>query len=450
MSVTNTALSSLRETFAGEVVLPGDADYDSARAVWNGMVDRRPAIVLRPANSTDVRTAIGFAREQELAIAVKSGGHSIPGLSTCDDGAVIDLSRMRGVEVDPERRVARVNGGSLLGELDEQAQSVGLVCPVGVVGHTGVAGLTLGGGMGRLQRRFGLTIDNLRSVELVTADGQLVQASEEENADLFWGVRGAGANFGIVTSFEFRLHQLDGAVTHGTLTHPVDRATELASIFRETEEAAPDELWLGFGLGLAAGDPVATVQVLHCGSSDQAERDLAKLRAFGPPVADTIEAKPYLVPQGMNDEAMRWGHRFYMKSGFLPRLDDELIDRLVEHTARVPDGTDGGVSFWAMGRAISEIPEDATAFTGRDAAFWIAAEVLWHDEALDGQCRDWTRSVMDDVLPFTSVGQYVNDVSDVGQDPASIYGAAKYEKLVSLKRAWDPENVFRLNQNVRP
>jgi FAD/FMN-containing dehydrogenase len=451
MSVRNGALSSLRETFAGEIVLPGDADYDSARAVWNGMIDRRPAIVLRPTNAADVSTAIGFAREQELTIAVKSGGHSIPGLSTCDDGAVIDLSRMRGVEVEPERRVAQVNGGSHLGELDAQAQALGLVCPVGVVGHTGVAGLTLGGGMGRLQRRFGLTIDNLLSVELVTADGQLLRASEEENADLFWGLRGAGANFGIVTSFEFRLHPLAGAVTHGTLTHPIERATELAAVLRETEEAAPDELWLGFGLGLAAGDPVAKVQVLHCGPAEQAERDLSKLRAFGPPLIDSIETKPYLVPQGMNDEAMRWGHRFYMKSGFTPSLEDELIDLLVEHMARVPDRTDGEVSFWAMGRAIREVPEDATAFTGRDAAFWIAAEVLWHDEALDDQCREWTRALMDDVRPFTSVGQYVNDVSEAGQDlGASIYGAVKYERLVALKRAWDPENVFRLNQNVRP
>jgi FAD/FMN-containing dehydrogenase len=443
-------LSSLRETFAGEIVLPDDADYDSARAVWNGMIDRRPAIVLRPASAADVSTAIGFARAQELAIAVKSGGHSIPGLSTCDDGAVIDLSRMRGAKVDPDQRVAHVNGGALLGELDEQAQSFGLVCPVGVVGHTGVAGLTLGGGMGRLQRRFGLTIDNLLAVALVTADGQLVRASEEENADLFWGLRGAGANFGIVTSFEFRLHPLDGAVTHGTLTHPIERATELASIFRETEESAPDELWLGFGLGLADGDPVATVQVLHCGPAEQAERDLATLRSFGSPLADTIEAKQYLVPQGMNDEAMRWGHRFYMKSGFLPDLPEELIARLVEHMGRVPEGTDGGVSFWAMGRAIAEVPEDATAFTGRDAAFWIAAEILWHDEMQDEPCRDWTRRVMDDVLPFTTVGQYVNDVAEAGQDPASIYGAEKYERLVSLKRAWDPENVFRLNQNVTP
>jgi FAD/FMN-containing dehydrogenase len=442
--------SLLRETFAGEIVLPGNADYDSARAVWNGMIDRRPAIVLRPTNPADVVAALGFAREQELDIAVKSGGHSIPGLSTCDDGAVIDLSRMRGVEVDPSRRVAHVNGGSLLGELDEQAQSFGLVCPVGVVGHTGVAGLTLGGGMGRLQRRFGLTIDNLLAVELVTSDGRLVRASEEENEELFWGLRGAGANFGIATSFEFLLHPLDGAVTHGRVVHPIDRATELASIFRETEEATPDELWLGFGLGLEAGDPVATVHVLHCGSAEDAARDLAKLRAFGPAV-DSIETKPYLVPQGMNDEAMRWGHRFYMKSGFLPGLDDELIDLLVGHMERVPDGTDGGVSFWAMGRAISEVPEDATAFTGRDAAFWIAAEILWDDEELDEWCRAWTRALMDDVLPFTSAGRYVNDVAEAGEDlGASIYGAAKYERLVAVKRAWDPENVFRLNQNVRP
>jgi FAD/FMN-containing dehydrogenase len=414
------------------------------------MVDRRPAIVLRPTSPEEVTTAIRFAREQELAIAVKSGGHSIPGFSTCDDGAVIDLSRMRGVEVDPKRRVAHANGGSLLSELDEQAQAFGLVCPVGVVGHTGVAGLTLGGGMGRLQRRFGLTIDNLQSVELVTAEGQLVRASDEENADLFWGLRGAGANFGIVTSFEFRLHPLDGAVTHGTVTHPIERATELASIVRETVEATPDELWLGFGLGLADGAPVATAQVLHCGPAEQAERDLAKLRSFGPPLADTIGSKPYVVPQTMNDEAMRWGHRFYMKSGFIPRLDDELVDLLVGHMGRMPDGNDGGVSFWAMGRAIAEVPENATAFTGRDAAYWISVESLWHDEGRDAQCRDWAREVMDDIQPFTLVGRYVNDVSEAGQDPASIYGAKKYERLVALKRAWDPENVFRLNQNVRP
>ena len=223
-------LSSFRETFGGAIVLPDDPGYDGARAVWNGMADRRPALVVRPSGVDDVVSALRFAREEELVIAVRCGGHSIPGLSTCDDGIVIDLSRMRSVEVDPERRVARISGGSLLGDLDGAAQEHGLVCPVGVVSHTGVAGLTLGGGMGRLQRKHGLTIDNLLAVELVMADGRLVRASEDEHPELFWGLRGAGSNFGIATSFEFRLHPLDHAITYGTVTHPLGRARELAAL----------------------------------------------------------------------------------------------------------------------------------------------------------------------------------------------------------------------------
>src|SRR5690349_14418185 len=223
-------LSTFRETFEGEIVLPEDSGYDQARRVWNGMVDRRPALVVRPSSVEDVAAAIRFGREEDILVAVRCGGHSIPGLSTCDDGIVIDLSRMGGAGVDPEARTARVGGGALLSELDQAAQEHGLVCPVGVVSHTGVAGLTLGGGMGRLMRRFGLTIDNVLSVELVTADGRLVRASEDEHPELFWGLRGAGANFGIVTSFEFRLHPLDHPITFGAVTHPLDRARELAAL----------------------------------------------------------------------------------------------------------------------------------------------------------------------------------------------------------------------------
>jgi hypothetical protein len=461
VSLDPKAVRAFTDGFAGEVVLPGDPDYDSARVVWNGMIDRRPAIVVRPTDADDVVSAVRFARAQDLLVAVRGGGHSISGLSTCDDGIVIDLSRMRGVRVDPERRIARANGGALLAELDSGAQAFGLVCPVGVVSHTGTAGLTLGGGMGRLQRKFGLTIDNVLSVDVVTADGRLVRASEDENADLFWGLRGAGANFGVATAFEYRLHPLDGTVTHGTLIHPIERAVELADVFREAVEAGPDELWLGFALGLAlpaqsfppeiAGGPIALINVLHCGSLEDGERDVAGLRAFGPPVVDSIEAKPYLVPQSMNDEAMRWGHRFYMKSAFLPELSDELVARLAGHVARVPDGADGGISVWACGRAIASVPEEATAFTGRDAAFWIAAEIFWDDPTLDDGCRGWARAAMADVLPFASTGRYVNDVVEAGDDVVrTVYGDAKYERLVGLKRTWDPDNVFRLNQNVRP
>jgi FAD/FMN-containing dehydrogenase len=441
-------LSSFRESFAGEIVLPDDARYDQARAVWNGMADRRPALVVHPESVDEVVEALRFGREEELLIAVRGGGHSIPGLSTCDDGIVIDLSRMRGAEVNPGQRTARIAGGSLLAELDGAAQAHGLVCPVGVVSHTGVAGLTLGGGMGRLQRRFGLTIDNLLSAELVTADGRVVRASADEHPDLFWGLRGAGPNFGIVTSFEFRLHPLDHAITFGTVVHRDDRARELAAHWRELAENGPDELFLSFGV---TNEQEAYVTALHSGPAEHAGRDLAELRAFGPPTADSIKPMTYLETQHLNDGTMDWGHRFYMKSAFLPSLPDEAVDLLVEHASRAPDGCECGFSTWTWGRRISDVPEEGTAFTGREAVAWLAAEAMWDDPALDEQCRAWGREALAALAPLASPGRYVNDVAEVGADVARmVYGDAKYERLVALKREWDPDNVFRLNQNIQP
>ena len=437
-------------TFRGEVVRPEDSGYDQARRVWNGMVDRRPAMIVRPDGVEDVAAAIRFGREEDLPIAVRCGGHSIPGLSTCDDGIVIDLSRMGGAEVDPAARIARVGGGALLAELDQAAQEHGLVCPVGVVSHTGVAGLTLGGGMGRLMRRFGLTIDNVLAVELVTADGRVVRASEDEHPELFWGLRGAGANFGIATSFEFRLHPLDHPITYGAVTHPLGRARELAALWRDLADNGPDDLFLSFGTENENGG-AAYVTALHSGSVAQAERDLAELRAFGPPLADTIGPKPYLETQGLNDEPHGWGHRFYMKSAFLPALPDEAVDVCVEHATRAPDGTESSFSTWAWGRRIADVPEDGTAFTGRGATAWIAAESMWDKPELDDECRTWARDALADLAPFATDGRYVNDVVEVGADvPRTIYGDAKYERLVALKREWDPDNVFRLNQNIQP
>jgi FAD/FMN-containing dehydrogenase len=398
-----------------------------------------------------VAAAVRYGREQGLAIAVRGGGHSIPGLSTCDDGLVIDLSRMRGVTADPQTQTARSNGGALLAELDIAAQAHGLVCPVGVVSHTGVAGLTLGGGMGRLQRKLGLTIDNLLSVDLVTADGRLVRASGDENPELFWGMRGAGPNFGIVTSFEFRLHPLGHAITHGSVVHPLERASELAELYRGLAETGPDELWLSYAMGLEDGEPVAVVSVMHCGTVEDAERDLRELRAFGPPLVDSIQPKQHLDAQGARDDETAWGHRFYMKSAYLPSLPDELVRLCAEHAQRVPEGADPDMSIWAWGRAVAEVPEDGTAFTGREAAFWFAAEIMWDDPALDTACRAWSRAIIDDVTPFAVPGRYVNDVAETDADLGrSIYGEAKYDRLVGLKRQWDPENVFRLNQNIRP
>lgn len=440
------------EDFSGEIIRRDDPGYDAARVVWNGMIDRYPELVVRPENTDDVAAAIRFAREEELTIAVRSGGHSIPGLSTCDDGIVIDLSQMTGARIDAGERTAWVNGGALLGELDREAQALGLVCPVGVVSHTGVAGLTLGGGMGRLQRKHGLTIDNLLAVELVTAEGRHVRASEDDHPDLFWGLRGAGANFGIATAFRFRLHPLAWPVTHGTLVHPIERATDLAARFRELVETGPDELWASFALArMPSGRPIATVTVLHSGRPEDAERDVAELRAFGPPLSDTIEAKPHLVPQTMFDEDQGWGQRFSMKSAFVPSLVDDLVALCLEHLERAPTAGESSFSVWSCGGAIARVPEDGTAFTGRRGTYWIAAESLWHDPARDDEFRRWSRDAIAATQPYATEGRYVNDVAETGEDVArTIYGATKYERLAVLKREWDPDNVFRLNQNIRP
>ncbi|MGZ4115718.1 MAG: FAD-binding oxidoreductase, partial [Actinomycetota bacterium] len=404
-----SALSSFRQSFEGEVVLADDPGYDAVRVGWNGMIDRLPALVVRPLGVPDVVAAVRFAREQDLVVAARGGGHSIPGFSTCDDGIVIDLSRMRGATVDPGRRTARTNGGAHLGELDDAAQAVGLVCPVGVVSHTGVAGLTLGGGMGRLHRRWGLTIDNLLAVELVTADGRTVRASEDENPDLFWALRGAGANFGIATAFEFGLRPFDGRVMHGFVMHPGDRAVELAALYRDLLETSPDELFLGFDVGMAvpeddfppevAGRSVAMIGVCHSGSPEQAQRDLAPLRSFGPPLVDTIEPKPYLQMQHAADEAMDWGHRFYMKSGFTATMPDELVEAWVGLMESAPPG-ECSVGAWPWDRAISRVSDDDMAFTGRGASFWLAVESQWDDPSLDVEIVDWTRRVYDTITPY--------------------------------------------------
>jgi FAD/FMN-containing dehydrogenase len=446
------AVRRFAAAFSGEIVGRDDPGYEEARVVWNGMIDRYPELVVRPLHADDVAAAIVFAREEDLPIAVRSGGHSIPGLSTCDDGMVIDLSRMRGARVDAAERTAWVNGGALLGELDREAQAQGLACPVGVVSHTGVAGLTLGGGMGRLQRKHGLTIDNVLGVDVVTADGRRVQASEDEHPDLFWGLRGAGANFGIATAFRFRLHPLAWPVTHGSVVHPIERTTELAARLGELLATGPDELWASFGLGrLPDGRHIASVTILHSGRPEEAERDLAGLRAFGSPISDSIEPKPHLVPQTMADEEQHWGQRFSMKSAFVRSLDDDLLQVCVEHLERAPAGADSGFSIWACGGAIARVAEDATAFTGRSGSYWLAAETLWHDASRDGEFRLWPREALDAVQPYATEGRYVNDVAETGKDVVrTVYGAAKYERLAALKRVWDPDNVFRLNQNILP
>jgi FAD/FMN-containing dehydrogenase len=445
------ATTAFRDGFGGTIVLPGDPGYDRARAVWNAVADLRPAVVARCGSPADVVAAVRFAREHDLVVAVRGGGHSVAGFSTCDGGVVVDLSGMRGARVDQGARTARVAGGALLSELDVAAQAAGLACPVGVVGHTGVGGLTLGGGMGRLMRRHGLTLDNLLSAEVVTADGRVVRAAPDEHPELFWGLRGAGANFGVVTSFEFRLHPVGPVVTQGAVRHGLDRAWRAASSVAELAATGPDHVFLGLNLTSAepgSSGPAVSAGALHAGTPEDAERDLAPLRDAAA-VEDSIAPRRYLDVQLMNDDAMAWGKRFYMKGAYLPFLTEELVETCAGRVAAAPP--DCEISFWALGGAVGRVPEDATAFTGRGAAFWLGVECLWQDPARDDEYVAWGRAAMGALQPFTTSGHYVNDMVESGEAVVrSVYGDAKYERLVALKRDWDPDNVFRRNQNVAP
>ena len=452
-------IDRLRETLGGDVITPDGDAYDDARRVWNAVYDRRPAVIVRPTYIDDVATSIRFAREHDLEIAVRGGGHSAAGHSTCEGGLVIDLSKFRGVTVDPERQTARANGGALLSELDTAAQAHGLVCPVGVIGHTGVAGLTLGGGMGRLQRRFGLTIDNLRAVELVTADGRTVRASATEEPDLFWGIRGAGPNFGVVTAFEFDLHPFGGQLHRGMQIYPASQVHEAWALFRDFAAVAPDAIGLIFVIGRAepasdypesvAGQPIAIISYNHSGDAEAVERDLAPLQTGPKPVGGTAGPHTYLDIQAANDEAMGFGHRSYIRGGFANDLRPETLDAIVEHAASAPG--EGSFGITAQGGAIGRVADDATAFTGRDAAFEVSADIGWEDAAEDDRFVDWARRAIDIVEPDAVTGRYVNEIAEYGpEETRGIYGDAKLPRLTNLKRAWDPDNVFHLNHNIAP
>ena len=458
-SLDVASLEKLRNEFRGQVILPGDSDYDSSRVVWNGIADRYPAIVARCTRVHDVIAAVRFAREHDLVIAVRGGGHSVAGFSTCDGGMVVDLSGMRDVRVDPATRTAHVEGGARLEQLDRAAQEYGLACPVGVVGHTGVGGLTLGGGMGRLQRKHGFTIDNLLSVDLVTADGVLRHVSDQDDPELFWGLRGAGANFGIATAFEFRLHPVGPNVTTAVVVLPIERVREAAALYRELYRSVPDYMHLGLGFATAPdgpgasagqrGKPTIAVAAAHFGAPQDAERDLRGLRGQIEPLAETVTPTTYLRLQAMADEEMAWGKRFYMKGAFLDELSDAAVDAAAEQIS-VAQG-ECSITVWAMGGATARVAEDAMAFTGRGAAHWLDADALWVDKAQDQSRIAWGRATMAALTPHARAGNYVNASVEQGDDVVrAIYGGAKYDRLRALKRAHDPDNVFRLNQNIRP
>ena len=456
---TPAQLDQLRHHFTGEIVTPSAAGYDDARRLWNAIHDRRPAVILRPSGADEVAIAVRFARDHDLEIAVQCGGHSALGLGGRDGGLVVDLSAMRGVVADGPSRTARANGGALLGELDVAAQAHGLVCPTGVVGHTGVAGLTLGGGVGRLQRHFGLTIDNLSAVELVTADGRLVRASETEEPALFWGLRGAGWNFGIATAFEFRLHPFGPDLHRGLLVFRATQVHEVWATFRAYAASAPDTVSMGFGFDRAGegegypdtlvGQPIVYIAFNHSGAADAVERDTAGLFVGPKPITSSRGTQPYLEVQTAHDLLFQWGNRSTIMSCNADDIAPAVLDEVVEAIATAPTGATFSIT--ALGGALGRVEEDATAYPGRAARFDLSADSTWADPALDEVNRKWAHRVLALVEPATPLGRYPNGHAEAGPEATrAIYGDVKLARLAALKRAWDPDNVFHVNHNIAP
>lgn len=458
----DSALESLREAFRGDLIRPVDPGYEAARQVWNGVVDRRPALVARCTGTADVVAAVRFARAEGLEIAVRGGGHSVAGHGTVNGGLVIDLSTMRGVRVDPDARTAWVQGGALLGQLDHESALHGLATTAGTVSHTGVGGLTLGGGYGFLARTHGLAADNLASVEVVTAAGEVLTADASRHEDLFWGLRGGGGNFGIATGFEFRLHPAPVTVSTGDLFFDVDEGLASLRALRDFAPAAPDAMTLTAGAvtvrpewempELEVGAPMVVVSWVHLGSGAEGRRIAEPLYAGLKPRVEMLEEMSYLRLQGLADGSQRHGLRRYWKGSFATQLSNAGLEAFLARGTRPGDE----MPLWngelvALGGAISRVGEDDTAYSGRDATFDFLSLSSWEDPAEDEVRLAGARHYWETMTPFTSPRAYVNSLEAEGTSRVrDAYGAGKYDRLVAVKRKYDPDNVFHLNQNIQP
>ena len=454
------ALARLERTFSGQLVRRESEGYEQHRRVWNGSIDRRPALIARCVQASDVVAALRFARESEAPIAVRSGGHSFPGFSVCDDGVVIDLRSMNRIAIDADARLVRAQAGVLLGELDRATQAIGMAVPLGAVSHTGVAGLTLGGGIGWLMRKHGLTVDQLMSVEVVTADGRSVTASESVNSDLFWGVRGGGGNFGIVTEFTFHLNPVGPTVLAGLLLWPLERGHDVMRFYRDWCRDAPDDLTTAFVLRRApAVDLVprelhgrAVVGVVACwsGPLDVGEDAIEPMRRFGPPVLDLVGPRPFVELQSMLDPSFPHGLWAYVRSCNVAELSDAVIDVSLDHAARLvsPRST---VTIWQLGGAVARVARGATAFGDRSSPHTF--NITGATDSADGfdQERAWVRAHWAGLTAAHTAGVYANFLMEEGEDRIrQAHGQDSYARLKVIKRAYDPDNVFRRNQNIDP
>jgi FAD/FMN-containing dehydrogenase len=453
------AIDQLTSRLPGQLHPPASPEFEEACTIWNAMIERRPGLVIRCSSAADVSHAVRFAREHDLVLAVRGGGHNIAGNALCDGGVMLDLSPMKSVEVNPSARTARVGGGATLAEFDREAQAFGLATPLGVNSTTGVAGLTLGGGFGWLSRRFGLTIDNLLSAEVVLANGEVVRASATESPDLFWALRGGGGNFGVVTSFEFRLHPVGPEVLAGLIVHPLDAARDVLHFYRDFLPTTPDEFvcWLVMRKApplpfLPAewhGKEILALAVCYSGAIDEGERVAAPLRKFGTPIADVIAPQPYAAWQTILDPLLTPGLRNYWKSHDFQEVSDGLIDALIAHARKLPD-PNTEIAFAQLGGAVSRVPADATAYSHRDGQFVMNVHGRWEDPAKDAVCIGWARDLFRATAPFATGAVYVNFLTgEEGDRIRAAYGR-NYDRLVKLKNRYDRGNLFRVNQNIRP
>jgi len=458
-NITTEAIDKLMEGIRGKVLTPESPQYDEARTIWNAMIDKRPALIVRCAGAVDVMRSVRFAGEHGLLLAVRGGGHNIAGNAVCDGGLMIDLSQMKSVRVDAKGMSARVEPGVTLAELDRETQAFGLATPVGINSTTGIAGLTLGGGFGWLSRKLGLSIDNLLSADVVTAAGELVTASETDNPDLFWGIRGGGGNFGIVTSFKFRLHKVGPEVFAGLVVHPLDAARDVLRFYRDFMKTTPPEFTCWFVLRKAPplpflpsewhGKEILALALFHGGAAKDGERIAKALRAFGKPIGEHVGPMPYTAWQTVLDPLLAPGMRNYWKSHDFKEVSDGLIDALIAHARRVPDPqTEIAMAF--LGEGVTKVSKEATAYTHRDAAFVMNVHTRWDNPANDATCIAWARELFQAAAPFATGGAYVNFMTQEEQERVrSAYGS-NYDRLVSLKKKYDPDNLFRLNQNIQP
>jgi len=458
--IDQSVIDGFKATLRGDLLTPGDPGYDDSRTIWNAMIDRKPALIARCLGVADVVACVNFARDNELLLSIKGGGHNISGLAVCDDGLMIDMSLMRGVWVDHKTNTVHAQAGCLLGDVDRETQLYGKAAVLGFVSNTGIAGLTLGGGFGYLTRRFGWTTDNLVSIEMITADGHIVQASEKENPDLFWGLRGGGGNFGVVTKFEYKLHPVGPEIVGGVIAWKGEDAADVLELYRTLSEQAPPELtcvvllrpappapWLPKEIH---GKPIAALLVCYSGTIEEGEKLVAPIKAFGSPVGDIIQRRPYIALQNLLDGTQPKGRRYYWKSEYFSGHDPLMLKKFEEHGSYIKSPHSAIILFQLDG-ALNKIPDDHSPVGNRNTKTVLNITASWESPEDDQENIEWARSAWQDMRQFSTGGTYLNFLTEeeVGNRLQDAWGK-NYDRLVEIKTKWDPENFFRMNKNIPP